>query len=125
MMMSDTRPERHLAAIVIADVVGYGRLIEADEAATLAALKHRREEIIEPLARDFKGRAVKFMGDGVLLEFASAVNAVEFSTALQDKMAAANAGDPGSVDITFRIGINPGTMGTVMPAARARATKSK
>jgi TolB-like protein/class 3 adenylate cyclase len=108
MKMSDSRPDRHLAAIVVADVVGYTRLIEADEAATLAALKRCREEIIEPLIREFNGRAVKFMGDGALLEFASAVNAVEFSIALQTEMLAANSEDAGKQAILLRIGINLG-----------------
>ncbi len=68
--------ERRLAAILAADVVGYSRLMEQDEAGTLAALKDRRKSILEPLVAQHHGRIVKVMGDGVLVEFASAVNAV-------------------------------------------------
>ena len=64
---------RRLAAVLMADVVGYSRLMEADEAGTLAALKQRRIAILEPIVRDHGGRIVKLMGDGVLVEFASAV----------------------------------------------------
>ena len=66
-----------LAAILAADVVGYSQLMEADEAGTLAALKERRKTILEPTIRSHGGRIVKVMGDGVLVEFGSAVNAVE------------------------------------------------
>ena len=67
---------RRLAAILAADVVRYSRLLEQDEAGTLSALKDRRKSILEPLVRENQGRLVKVMGDGVLVEFASAVNAV-------------------------------------------------
>ncbi|HJR21613.1 MAG TPA: adenylate/guanylate cyclase domain-containing protein [Dongiaceae bacterium] len=106
--MPDARPDRHLAAIVVADVVGYGRLIEADESGTLAAIKRRRVGIIDPLAREFKGRVVKFMGDGVLLEFSSAVDAVEFAVALQERMRAADASEAEIADIPLRVGVNLG-----------------
>ena len=66
--------ERRLAAILAADVVGYSRLMEADEAGTIAALKNRRKDILEPLVTAHAGRIVKLMGDGVLVEFPSAVN---------------------------------------------------
>jgi class 3 adenylate cyclase len=68
--------ERRLAAILAADVVGYSRLVERDEAGTLAAVDHRRKTILEPLVATHRGRIVKLMGDGVLVEFASAINAV-------------------------------------------------
>lgn len=67
--------ERRLAAVLVADVVGYSRLMEADEAGTLHALKARRKGVIEPVIKARGGRIVKVMGDGVLVEFASAVNA--------------------------------------------------
>ena len=65
--------ERRLAAVLMADVVGYSRLMEADEAGTLAALKQRRGAVLEPIVRAHGGRIVKLMGDGVLIEFGSAV----------------------------------------------------
>ena len=74
--MPEERAQRRLAAILAADVVGYSRLMEADEAGTLATLKARRTEILQPLVAKHHGRIVKVMGDGVLVEFASAVNAV-------------------------------------------------
>src|SRR5712664_1898605 len=82
--------ERRLAAILAADVVGYSRLMEHDEAGTLAALKSRRKEILQPLVVKHHGRVVKLMGDGVLVEFASAVNAVQCAVELQDAMGTAN-----------------------------------
>lgn len=99
---------RRLAAIVLADVVGYSRLMEADEAGTLAALKLRRREILEPVIREHGGRLVKVMGDGVLIEFASAVNAVGGALELQRRMAAADAEVPDERQIRLRIGINLG-----------------
>jgi len=86
--MADERAKRRLAAV--ADVVGYSRLMEADETGTLAALRERRKTVLEPIVRDHEGRIVKVMGDGVLVEFASAVNAVKAALELQEKMAEAN-----------------------------------
>ena len=74
--MSDQAPRRRLAAILAADVVGYSRMMQADEAGTLAALKSCRSEILQPLVAKHHGRIVKLVGDGVLVEFASAVDAV-------------------------------------------------
>jgi adenylate cyclase len=88
--MAEERAQRRLAAILAADVVGYSRLMEADEAGTLAALKERRKNILEPTIRSHGGRIVKVMGDGVLVEFGSAVNAVNAAVELQQKMANAN-----------------------------------
>ena len=68
--MPQERPQRRLAAILAADVVGYGRLMQADETVTLTALKARRTEILLPLITTHHGRIVKVMGDGVLVEFA-------------------------------------------------------
>src|SRR5262249_38159017 len=82
--------ERRLAAILAGDVVGYSRLVQADEAGTVVALKARRTTILEPLTARHRGRIVKLMGDGVLMEFASAVNAVECAVELQAAMGAAN-----------------------------------
>ena len=106
--MADERAKRRLAAIAVADVVGYSRLMEADEAGTLAALKERRKTILEPIVRGHEGRIIKVMGDGVLMEFASAVNAVEAALELQEKMAEANALLSEDRRILLRIGINLG-----------------
>ncbi|MGH6959213.1 MAG: adenylate/guanylate cyclase domain-containing protein, partial [Dongiaceae bacterium] len=100
--------ERRLAAILAADVVGYGRLMGDDEAGTLAALKGRRKQLLEPLVAKHRGRIFKSMGDGVLIEFGSAVNAVECAVALQSGMAEANGALPADKRIELRIGINLG-----------------
>ena len=99
---------RRLAAIVAADVVGYSRLLEQDEANTLAALKERRRSILNPLVAEHHGRIVKVMGDGVLVEFGSAVNAVACAVELQKRMAAASDGLADDRRIFLRIGINLG-----------------
>ena len=83
---------RRLAAIMVADVVGYSRLMEADEAGTLAALKERRKNVLEPVVKAHGGRIVKVMGDGALVEFTSAVNAVQGAIDMQKKMSDANEG---------------------------------
>src|SRR5262245_23381881 len=88
--MAETRPVRRLAAILVADVVGYSRLMEADEVGALAALRGLRSDIVEPLVEEHSGRIVKTMGDGVLVEFASAVNAVTCALAIQARMAEAS-----------------------------------
>ena len=100
--------ERRLAAILAADVVGYSRLMEQDEAGTLAALKERRRNILNPLVAHHHGRIVKVMGDGVLVEFASAVNAVQCAVELQKDMAAANSDLPEERRVHLRVGINLG-----------------
>ena len=73
--MTTSSAERRLSAIMAADIVGYSRLIEADEAATLDAIAALRTEVIDPIFVEFKGRVVKTMGDGAILEFASVVDA--------------------------------------------------
>jgi adenylate cyclase len=100
--------ERRLAAILAADVVGYSRLMEADEAGTLAALKAHRAELIDPKVAAHKGRVVKLMGDGALVEFASVVDAVECAVAILQGMASRNQDIPTDRRIDFRIGINLG-----------------
>ena len=99
---------RRLTVIMMADVVDYSRLMEADEVGTLAALKERRTAIIEPNIEAHGGRIVKLMGDGMLIEFASAVNAVKVAIDLQEKLTAANATLPQDRQIALRIGINLG-----------------
>jgi formylglycine-generating enzyme required for sulfatase activity/class 3 adenylate cyclase len=100
--------DRRLAAILAVDVVGYSRLMEADEVGTLAQLKERRVTVLEPTVREHKGRIFKVMGDGVLIEFGSAVGAVQSALELQRKMVEANADLPDSQRIVLRIGINLG-----------------
>jgi adenylate cyclase len=99
---------RRLSAILIADVVGYSRLVETDEAGTLAALKQRWKTVLEPIVRERGGRIVKEMGDGVLVEFASAVDALVAGDELQQRMQVANEGLPHDRQIVLRIGINLG-----------------
>src|SRR5215831_17416371 len=102
--MSEARVERRLAAVLAADVAGYSRLMGADDVGTLAALKALRREIVDPAIAASKGRIVKTTGDGLLVEFASIVDAVDCAMAVQVKMAER---DP-SPNITFRMGINVG-----------------
>jgi TolB-like protein/class 3 adenylate cyclase len=100
--------ERRLTTILSADVVGYGRLMGEDEAATLEALKGHRRDLIDPKAEQYGGRTVKLMGDGALMEFTSVVEAVTFAVEVQGAMGARNADVPPERRILFRIGINIG-----------------
>ncbi len=102
------RIDRKLAAILAADVVGYSRLVGSDETGTIARLRALRKELIEPLIADHHGRVVKLMGDGALVEFASAVDAVECAVAIQKGVAEREAALPEDRRIAFRIGINVG-----------------
>src|SRR5215471_9428163 len=106
--MAEERAQRRLAAVLAADVVGYSRLMEQDEVGTLAALKERRKGILQPLVAEHHGRIVKVMGDGVLVEFASAVNAVACAVEFQKQMTAANNGVREQQRIVLRVGINLG-----------------
>ena len=101
------RVERRLAAILAADVAGYSRLMGLDEIGTLEALKSHRREVVDPAITAHKGRIVKTTGDGMLAEFASAVDAVTCAMSVQEKMAQLNAGRSNR-HIIFRIGINVG-----------------
>src|SRR4029450_6121613 len=106
--MAEDRAKRRLAAILAADVGGYSRLMEHDEAGTLTALKARRCELLAPLVDEHHGRLVKVMGDGVLVEFASAVDAVECAVEVQKRFAEPNRSLPEARRIVLRIGINLG-----------------
>jgi adenylate cyclase len=106
--MAEERARRRLAAILAADVVGYSRLMQEDEPGTLSALKVRRKELLEPTVAGHRGRIFKVMGDGVLIEFASAVDAVECAVAIRHAMGEANAGVPLGKRIELRIGVNLG-----------------
>jgi adenylate cyclase len=100
--------DRRLAAILAADVAGYSRLIEADEEGTLGRLKALRAEVIDPEIAGHKGRIVKTTGDGLLVEFASVVDAVRCAAELQAAMAEHNAALPRDRRIDYRIGIHQG-----------------
>ena len=106
--MTEEHVRRRLAAILAADVVGYSRLMEQDEAGTLDALKRRRRDVLTPVVGDHRGRVIKVMGDGVLAEFASAVDAVHCAVDLQQRFSRANEQLPESRRIALRIGINLG-----------------
>src|ERR1700726_3658235 len=106
--MAEDRVARPLAAILAADVVGYSRMMGADEEGTLAALKAIRRELIDPKVAEHQGRIVKTTGDGALVEFASAVDAVRCAIEIQRATAERNANTPESRRIAFRIGINVG-----------------
>jgi class 3 adenylate cyclase/TolB-like protein/cytochrome c-type biogenesis protein CcmH/NrfG len=106
--MASTRVDRRLAAILAADVVGYSRLIEQDEAGTVERLKAHRKEFIEPLIAEHHGRIVKLMGDGALCEFGSVVDAVQCAVLIQQGMTEREADTPEDQRIRFRIGINLG-----------------
>ncbi len=100
--------ERKLAAILAADVVGYSRLMGEDEAGTFAALKAHREGLIAPKVAEHNGRIVKLMGDGILIEFASVVEAVQCAVEFQQDIALRNADVPEHRRIAFRVGVNLG-----------------
>ena len=100
--------ERRLAAILAADVVGYSRLMEADEADTLSALNSHRQDLIDPQIAEHHGRIVKLMGDGALVEFASVVDAVACAVAIQEGMTERNEGLTEDRRIEFRIGVHLG-----------------
>jgi adenylate cyclase len=106
--MAAERVTRRLAAILAADVVGYSRLTSVDEAGTLAALRDVWTDRFNPAVASHRGRIVKMMGDGALVEFASAVDAVECAVAVQEAMADHNRARPGREPIEFRIGVNLG-----------------
>src|SRR6185295_5279879 len=103
--MSETRK---IAAILVADVVGYSRLTGADEDRTLARLRTLRGDLIDPVIAVHHGRVVKRTGDGALVEFRSVVDAVRCAIEVQDGMVERNAGVPQDRRIEFRIGIHVG-----------------
>ena len=100
--------QRRLAAIVSLDVVGYSRMMGADESGTLDALRSHRSELIDPLIDRYSGRIVKTMGDGLLLEFLSVINAVQCSLEVQQGMLKRNEPIDKDQRIVFRIGVNLG-----------------
>src|SRR5260370_33965359 len=99
------RVARHLAAILAADIAGYGRLMGEDEEGTLAALRVWRRVIADPRIREHRGRIGKTTGDGFLVEVASVVHAVYCAVEMRRAMAERNAGSPGDRRIEFRLWI--------------------
>src|SRR5208282_5872511 len=106
--MASEHVERKLAAIVAADVAGYSRLMAADEEGTLARLKAHRKALIDPKIAEHSGRIIKTTGDGMLVEFASVVDAVRCVVEIQRGMLERNADIPAENRIDFRVGINIG-----------------
>src|SRR6266571_5071223 len=100
--------ERRLTAILAADIVGYSRLMGANETGTLAALKTLRTDFIDGKIAEHQGRIVKLTGDGMLVEFPSVVNAVACAAELQRTIRKQNAGTPQDQRIEFRMGVNVG-----------------
>ena len=106
--MAEERLQRRLAAILSTDVVGYSRLMGSDEAGTLARLKALRRDLIDPTIAAHSGRIVKLIGDGALVEFGSAVDAVACAVEIQRQVREHDAGGSEANPIRFRIGINVG-----------------
>jgi adenylate cyclase len=106
--MATTTATRRLAAILAADVAGYSRLMGADEEGTLDRLKALRRELLDPKFTEHRGRLVKTTGDGLLVEFASVVDAVRCAVELQRAIIDRNADVAEDRRITLRIGINLG-----------------
>jgi class 3 adenylate cyclase len=100
--------ERRLAAIMAADAVGYSRMMREDEAGALALLHKHRAEVIDPGIAKHRGRIVKLMGDGLLAEFSSVVEAVDCAAEIQRAMAARNGGSQGERQMAFRVGVHLG-----------------
>src|SRR5664279_173145 len=107
-MTKEATIERRLAAILAADIAGYSRLMGQDEVATLRALKAHRRELVDPTIARHHGRIVKTTGDGMLVEFASIVDAVGCAVSIQRGMIGRNEAVPRDRQIIFRIGINVG-----------------
>ncbi len=106
--MADERIERRLAAILAADVVGYSRMVAADEAATLRQVKTSVSDVLAPLVGDHGGRIFKTMGDGVLVEFSSAVEALLCAAAFQQAISARNDATTADERMVFRVGVSVG-----------------
>jgi TolB-like protein/class 3 adenylate cyclase len=106
--MANVRVERRLAAIMAVDIVGYSRLVETDEARTLAEIRRLRAQILDRIVADHKGRLVKMMGDGAIIEFGSVVDAVACAVALQEDVTSDQAQIPSEHRIVYRVGINLG-----------------
>lgn len=106
--MAVGREQRRLAAILVTDVVGYSRLMGTDESGTLEALRTHRREFVDPKIDEYGGRIVKTMGDGLLVEFASVVDAVQCAIDLQEELARRNNDLAADQRIEYRMGVNVG-----------------
>ena len=111
-------PQRRLAAILTADVVGFSRLVGTDEEGTIAQLRAIRSEVIDPSIAKHHGRIANTSGDGVLVEFDSAVDAVRSGLVIQSEITQRNADFPEEGRIAFRVGINLGDV--IGPTATIR-----
>jgi adenylate cyclase len=107
--MNNSRAERKLAAILAADVVGYSQLMGKDETGTRARFNAHLNKLISPAIAESRGRLFKTMGDGILVEFASVVDAVQCAVEFQQGMTERNANTTDDQRIEFRIGVNPAT----------------
>ncbi len=105
---TEPRAERRLIAILAADIAGYSRLMGIDEEGTLRALKSHRKALVDPAIAAHRGRIVKTTGDGMLVEFASAVDAVSCAVAVQREMIVRNTNVAPNGRIEFRMGVNVG-----------------
>ena len=119
--MAEERFRRKLAAILAADVAGYSRLTETDEEDTLDRLRRLRTQTIEPLIAEHRGRVVKLMGDGALVEFASAVDAVRCAVEIQGRMADLDADTPSARRIRFRMASTLATSSSMATICSATA----
>jgi len=104
----DNGTQRKLVAILAADIIGYTRMMEADEAGTHAQLRAHRKELIDPAIAEHSGRVFKTTGDGLLVEFAGPMDAVNCAVAIQREMARRNAHVADDASVVFRIGVNLG-----------------
>jgi adenylate cyclase len=104
------RERRKLAAILAADVVGYSRLMGRDESGTLARLRKNRSEHLDPVVTKYGGRLVKLTGDGALIEFTSAVDALSAAIEFQQAMAETNSDQPADNALEFRMGLHLGDL---------------
>jgi adenylate cyclase len=104
------REQRRLAAIVAADVVGYSRLMGRDESGTVARLRQNRVERLDPILARYGGRLVKLTGDGALVEFASAVDALSAAIEFQQAMVEVNRDQPTDTALVFRMGLHLGDL---------------
>ena len=123
--MTGERVERRLAAILAADVAGYSRLMGVDEEGTLARLKAVRKTLVDPTIAAHRGRIVKTTGDGMLVEFASAVDAVRCAIEVQHCMTAHSLDVPQEKRIEFRIGIHVATSSSTKTTSSAIASTSQ
>ena len=109
-VLTDGNIERRLAAVLLTDVVGYSRLMGENETGTLEKLQEHQFALINPTVGQYRGRIVKNMGDGILVEFKSATDAVECAVAIQKGMVSRNSETPENRQIRLRIGVNIGDL---------------